>query len=208
MSLKLLIVCLILLVVNTCVECIEPIDIIPELLTSPLNIIPGLNSIITYPSARTMASIRKDQKLNVGFKYHLPLPTGPYPNIGYVDIMTGTNKNDSVFGRLLYPAADQSVNPRDNSKQWPNWYPNDEYRNGYLNVVNITNPVLVRVANIFQSNVYIPTVENVEPLKSKEQLPVVIYSHGLASCRTTYSDMCYELVSHGFIVFGENSLKY
>ena len=35
---------------------------------------------------------------------------------------------------------------------------------------------------------------------SQEMFPIVVYSHGLGAMRTTYSAICCDIVSHGFIV--------
>lgn len=42
--------------------------------------------------------------------------------------------------------------------------------------------------------------ENVPLHTPKQQLPVIVFSHGLAGIRTTYSTICTDLASHGFIV--------
>lgn len=46
---------------------------------------------------------------------------------------------------------------------------------------------------------YIPNISNAPPSKDKP-FPVVIFSHGLTACRTSYSMICSELTSHGFVV--------
>ena len=173
-----------------------------------LLLINSSNFIETVGSGDRMSNwtkIQRDITLRTGRRYHLPLPTGPYPNIGYIDILTGTDENDGVLGRLLYPASNQSENPKANSERWANWYPCAQYKRGYLNAINVNSTILIKLSDIFNADVYIPTVENVDPLRNDDQtFPVIIYSHGLSSCRTTYSNICYELASYGFIVFGEN----
>lgn len=50
-----------------------------------------------------------------------------------------------------------------------------------------------------KGGVYIPVVFDAKP-KNDQTFPVIIYSHGLKACRTTYSSICTELASQGFIV--------
>jgi platelet-activating factor acetylhydrolase len=39
------------------------------------------------------------------------------------------------------------------------------------------------------------------PAKEEQQpFPVIVFSHGLTGCRTSYSAICSELSSHGFVV--------
>lgn len=148
-----------------------------------------------------MFANKRDQTLRTGNRNHLPLPTGSYQNIGFYDIMTGTDKNDGVFARILYPAVDQNTKITEKFKEWPNWFPQYNYRDGFLNVANIYWGPALKLLNYFSPEVYIPILQNVEPFKMNNQkFPVIIFSHGLASCRTTYSSVCYEMASYGFIV--------
>jgi len=38
------------------------------------------------------------------------------------------------------------------------------------------------------------------PLKTSIPLPVIVFSHGVAGMRTTYSAVCCDLASHGYLV--------
>ena len=49
------------------------------------------------------------------------------------------------------------------------------------------------------SEVHTPVVVDAE-LTKEEKFPVIVFSHGLTGCRTSYSVICSELSSHGFIV--------
>lgn len=152
-----------------------------------------------------MTSNKRDRTLYTGKRYHLPLPTGPYQVIGFYDIMTGTDETHDVLIRILYPASDQTIKITDQYEEWPDWLPHNNYFIGFLNVGRIWWPPAVKFFNLFSPKVFIPVLQNVEPLKLNDQkFPVIIFSHGIASCRTTYSNICYELASYGFVVVGMN----
>ncbi|CAG2170279.1 unnamed protein product [Oppiella nova] len=116
--------------------------------------------------------------------------------------MTGTDKTDGVLVRILYPMSDQTINIKDRVNDWPLWTPHDKYQRGYLKLAQLPNP-LTRLIRAFIPNIFIPILEAVDPHRSDDdhQFPVIIFSHGNASCRTTYSSVCTELASYGFIVF-------
>ena len=37
-------------------------------------------------------------------------------------------------------------------------------------------------------------------MKTSSPLPIIMYSHGVAGMRTTYSAICCDLASHGYLV--------
>lgn len=148
-------------------------------------------------------TVMRDQTLITGNRYHLPLPTGPFPNIGFVDIITGTGIEDGVFVRILYPAKDQKIDIRTQSNQWPKWLPHENYYDGFISTAKIKWKPLIKGMKCLSSDVFIPITENPEPLTGRKW-PVIIFSHGVASCRTTYSNVCYEMASFGFIVISES----
>ncbi|XP_054156052.1 platelet-activating factor acetylhydrolase 2, cytoplasmic-like [Oppia nitens] len=154
-------------------------------------------------AATTAADKCRDRSLQTGRRYHLPLPTGPYPNLGYLDVLTGSGKQDGLLVRIIYPAADQTTPTTDQWRQWPNWSPHDNYKTGYLRAAQLPGPV-ARLVNHWSTDVFVPIVDSWEPLRESpfgQSFPVIIFSHGLLSCRTTYSSVCTEMASHGFIVF-------
>ena len=49
-------------------------------------------------------------------------------------------------------------------------------------------------------DVYVPALWQAVPLQSSTPYPVIIFSHGIGGNRTTYTTMCLELASQGFVV--------
>jgi len=49
-------------------------------------------------------------------------------------------------------------------------------------------------------NIHIPVVWNAEVRQEGRKLPVIVFSHGLATSRFFYSTICMELASCGFVV--------
>lgn len=162
----------------------------------------------------------RNKTLRTGDRDHIPLPTGPYDRIGCRDFMCGLTRKNGVLFRMFYPAAEtKSVNNNESSGKdgslnplvWPNWLPHEAYRQGYADVANLKSPTLINLLNrTCKQNVFIPAKPNARlaPLPPGQKYPVVIFSHGLGACRTTYSAICTELASHGFIVLGKLLISY
>jgi platelet-activating factor acetylhydrolase len=113
------------------------------------------------------------------------------------------NELPFVLARIYYP-TEKSQDTIEDDKLNGNWLPSSHYFPGYGYFLRL--PVLVSsgIGRIFASNVKIHAKEAM-PLISiadsgKEKLPVVIFSHGLAGMRTTYSTICCEVASRGIIV--------
>ncbi|PIK42123.1 putative platelet-activating factor acetylhydrolase-like [Apostichopus japonicus] len=100
------------------------------------------------------------------------------------------------FFRLFYP-IDKDLLDGDQSKR-ALWLPGSEYAKGYASVVNI--PGFSLCAKIIAGSRRIPAVWNAPLASSESPFPVIVFSHGLSSCRTTYCCICIDLASHGFIV--------
>lgn len=129
-------------------------------------------------------------------KRHIPLPTGPY-TVGCTDIMTADAKF-GVFVRLYYPSIESKI--LDHHLQWPLWLPDKNYIKGYVNGAGSCH-CLYKVFRVCIGKLYIPAIWQapIRPSK-KEKYPIVIFSHGLYGWRTSYSGICLELASHGFVV--------
>ncbi|PIK41276.1 Platelet-activating factor acetylhydrolase [Apostichopus japonicus] len=104
--------------------------------------------------------------------------------------------NVQCFFRLFYP-IDKDLLDGDQSKR-ALWLPGSEYAKGYASVVNI--PGFSLCAKIIAGSRHIPAVWNAPLASSESPFPIIVFSHGLSSCRTTYCCICIDLASHGFIV--------
>lgn len=128
-------------------------------------------------------------------KIHTPIPSGKFV-VGCTDLI-GSSKEDGCLLRLFYPTNLQDV--YENSSRWANWIPHQKYIEGYA----IVRRLIPWLGNILISwafgDPYIPAVVDAEPC-TRQRFPVIVFSHGLTACRTTYSTFCSDLSSHGFIV--------
>ncbi|RWS28482.1 platelet-activating factor acetylhydrolase 2: cytoplasmic-like protein [Leptotrombidium deliense] len=144
---------------------------------------------------------KRDRNLKEGDRKHLPMPTGPFTVVGCRDIMNGTSRYTGVLVRLFYPAANQSRDMRDHYLMWPNWMPHENYRIGYATVKQLTNKTLFSLVNRWNGDTFIPCLPNAKPLRDGgRKWPLLVFSHGMGGCRTTYASICLEFASHGFVV--------
>ncbi|GBM21600.1 Platelet-activating factor acetylhydrolase [Araneus ventricosus] len=127
------------------------------------------------------------------FPRQIPKPTGPY-NVGCTDIMTGYSA-DGVFMRLFYPAL-----PTKNARS-PEWLPHESYLTGYGMFFKMWPPLFCKSYPKFVGDIHTPAAWDAPPLRLPgHRFPVIIFSHGLGGCRTTYTTFCLEFASQGFIV--------
>jgi platelet-activating factor acetylhydrolase len=126
----------------------------------------------------------------------LPSYRGKY-NVGFIDVETKPKEilpDQGLFFRIYYPTT-QPV-------QYTSWLPNNwEYSHGYGNFLKSSRFLVSLLYYPFFSMVRIPMLQN-PPIAQDlpQKLPVCIFSHGLAGMRTTYSNLCGNLASRGFIV--------
>lgn len=87
---------------------------------------------------------------------------------------------------------------------WPNWLAHENYRKGYAEVAGIKWNPLVKMISWLIGEAFIPCIPNAKPLRLGPgvKFPVIVFSHGLGGCRTSYSSLCLEFASHGFVVAG------
>lgn len=124
-----------------------------------------------------------------------------------------------VLARIYYPSrkekestnldspdkATQTNNPNTNeSEQFGTWLPSSHYFPGYGYFMRLPTLVSSGIGRLLAANVRIRAKESI-PLVSIEEmgtesLPVMIFSHGIAGIRTTYSSICCEMASRGVVV--------
>lgn len=130
-------------------------------------------------------------------KRHLPLPSGRFV-VGCTDVMIGLTAAEGCFLRLYYPSVLKDA--YESSQSWANWVPHEKYFEGYTIVLGMMPFIAKRLVSWAFSDVYTPVVCDAMPAKEEQQFPVIVFSHGLTGCRTSYSAVCSELSSHGFVV--------
>ncbi|KAJ3033977.1 Platelet-activating factor acetylhydrolase, partial [Rhizophlyctis rosea] len=132
---------------------------------------------------------------------------GPFP-VGCFDVETPQNKAESVKGvlfRLYYPTTTAS-----SKTPLAKWLPNPTfYSVGYGDFFKLPSwlslgvfyPLAVRATIPAHLNTSLLSPSHEESLpKLPTRLPTIVFSHGLGGTRTTYSQVCCDLASHGFIV--------
>ncbi|XP_014662114.1 PREDICTED: platelet-activating factor acetylhydrolase-like isoform X1 [Priapulus caudatus] len=128
---------------------------------------------------------------------HLPLPKGDHI-VGALDVMTGPMK-DGTFLRLYYPIPHCDVT--NYNKRWPAWAERTQYVDSYIKIMRWPLFAGRWLANWLIGELKVPVVWQAPILREDgRKFPVVIFSHGLGGNRTTYSYLCMDLASHGFVV--------
>lgn len=136
---------------------------------------------------------------------HLPKPTGPF-SVGFVDIFTPP-RNGSMSGlllRLYYPSSAPTTPSSDSVSRWARWFPLPQYANGYLRYkfasLGPLVPLLGRVFVWLSGDPRYPAAEGARYQRDSNRRPIIVFSHGLAACRTSYSFLCTDLASRGYFV--------
>ncbi|KAJ9591914.1 hypothetical protein L9F63_001516, partial [Diploptera punctata] len=86
------------------------------------------------------------------------------------------------------------------SSSWIPWLPHDKYLEGFSRVLQIWKFIIRLVIWLYSGTLYIPAVKHADIRKEGGKLPVIVLSHGLGATRFSYSCICLELASHGFLV--------
>ncbi|WIA15413.1 hypothetical protein OEZ85_002066 [Tetradesmus obliquus] len=138
----------------------------------------------------------------------LARPTGRFP-VGVQDLKYSTNPSSiaadtHVVGRLFYPCK---APPRLSTPL--TWIRHYKYAQGYVswglrNPSGLKEKLLKQTA---QNLIYalgsvrlLPCSYNAAAEDRQGKFPVIIFSHGAASMRNTYSIICSEMASRGFVV--------
>ncbi|KAJ2999746.1 Platelet-activating factor acetylhydrolase [Globomyces sp. JEL0801] len=136
----------------------------------------------------------------------LPSYLGKY-NVGCVDVETRPTLqspdgiNQGVLFRIYYPIDDTPTN-----SQKAAWLPlNHSYFDGYAFLLTIGGLPTWFSYILFFPAMYAMRLAAYYGARVAEQsvpkkLPVIVFSHGLAGIRTSYSTMCGNLASEGYIV--------
>jgi len=155
----------------------------------------------------------------------LPEPTGPW-EVGYVDIMTQGLPSSSSFLRLYYPTNQKHVDLADRCPVWtqhntkqgfisflqamvndfPSWVNNSEFEAlGLARGLNWISAKAFTSAfslgwGALAHNSRIPVIHQAQLADGGAAWPLAVFSHGMGCNRFTYSKVCYDLCSEGFIV--------
>ncbi|CAG0885682.1 unnamed protein product [Darwinula stevensoni] len=133
-------------------------------------------------------------------KPHLPLPEGPYM-VSHVDVLKKGKGLDGLLLRLYYPTDEDSPDIFSAQEEWPHWLPEvNKYVEGYSAFVGVWPSVMHLIYRVCIGDFWIPMFHNRAPKKVSGGYPLVIFSHGLGMCRCSYSYICMQLASHGFLV--------
>ena len=125
--------------------------------------------------------------------------------LGEQDIKLLGHEIPFVLARIYYPSV---TNPETDHEQEETqkgtWLPSSHYFPGYGYFLRWPALVSSGIGRLLASNVRIHAKESVPLVGLKEfgqeKLPILIFSHGLAGIRTTYSTICCEMASRGIIV--------
>ncbi|XP_063810831.1 platelet-activating factor acetylhydrolase 2, cytoplasmic-like [Pseudophryne corroboree] len=123
----------------------------------------------------------------------LPAASGPW-RVGCTDIMGGFG-TEGTFFRLFYPCS-----PSPAQQQNTLWSPRPEYIAGLLAIRGWEGKVARFGASVILGSPQISVTWNGNFISGNSRRPLVIYSHGLGSCRTIYTSLCMDLASYGFLV--------
>jgi platelet-activating factor acetylhydrolase len=125
-------------------------------------------------------------------------PTGSFP-VGHID-MEFINPNDinsTILTRVFYPSSsNNSINTN-----YDTWIPSLSYYGGYGKVYNLPTFISKPSMRLIIGDLRLNSTYGLPILNEQKQLPILIFSHGLYGNRTTYSMICSEFASHGWLVF-------
>ncbi|KAJ2999747.1 Platelet-activating factor acetylhydrolase [Globomyces sp. JEL0801] len=138
----------------------------------------------------------------------LPNYEGPY-SVGYIDLESApivsneTLCKQGVLFRMFYPIEKHSI-PKSLKEEKSHWMPlNKFYFNGYIDfltgVPSFLSYLLLFPA-MYSTRLSATFASPLLNSTNQDKFPIIIFSHGLAGMRTSYSTMCGNLASRGNIV--------
>jgi platelet-activating factor acetylhydrolase len=138
-------------------------------------------------------------------EYPLPKPTGPH-SVGFIDVEWDEDEQSAtktnILVRIFYP----SNVSREYFEREPilraTWIPGPQYYPSYGYVLRVPLFFISPLVRFCFGNIRIWAIEEapILDMSERKQLPILIFSHGLGGIRTTYSSLCTDLASHGFVV--------
>jgi len=186
----------------------------------------GTNLLIYPTSLKTSKMFNTVEKLMRLLKSetYFPRPVGQW-EVGYIDIMTEGQPEDSSFIRLYYPTMQKHEflpercpiwTEHDTKhgfinfmhamlKRWPSWVNDSEFIiKGIMDPIeNLCSwafkPLFAMGWEVLAKNPRIPVIHQAQLAKG-QKFPMVVFSHGMGCNRYAYSKVCYDLCSEGFFV--------
>lgn len=141
----------------------------------------------------------------------LPCPSGPFA-VGFVDYEWAPRRSAYVqdppayvLARIYYPSMrvvrEEGADGEDAWQGRSHWIPSPAYYPGYGYYLKMPWYISSPLFRLVAGNTPIWAVEDAPVLEEPgTPMPLVVFSHGLAGIRTTYSTLCTDLASHGYIV--------
>jgi platelet-activating factor acetylhydrolase len=138
-------------------------------------------------------------------EYPLPKPTGPH-SVGFIDVEWDEDEQSAektnILVRIFYPSSMSQEDFEREPIRRATWIPSSHYFPGYGYFLRIPPFLFSPFVRFCFGNVRIWAIEEapILDMSERKQLPILIFSHGLGGIRTTYSSLCTDLASHGFVV--------
>lgn len=127
----------------------------------------------------------------------LPRPTGPY-TVGCTDVEFESLTGRLVLSRIYYPSSATPEQVKDEERGM--WLPSSHYYPGYGYYSRIPSWISGPMFRYVAGHVKTWSYHQLALAGSASIKGLILFSHGLGGIRTTYSSVCCELASHGYIL--------